>query len=431
MSEILRSRLMRPALAGVGALTLLIAGCAGAEEATTSSDSAGESATDSGQESAVDAVQIGLLSPLSGPFADNGLQARLGTELCVKQINEAGGIEALGGAQIDLVIQDTGPAAPADVANQLQSMVDGNDLSAVIGAWASSYTLAAMPVAEENQVPMVTESFADDIVDQGYEYIFKLPASAALMGEMATEAVLELGAEQGIDISTAAVVADNTSAAQVSAEAARARFEGLGVDVPVTEFFAPGLTTAESLAIKVLASEPQVIFVQGALGDMAILQRAFRDQGYSGPVLGAGSGFVTVDYAKTIGVEETNGTFSSAGWNWDMPGDPAAKFKEDFIAEYPEFEFPGQEAGEDCAAVYIIAQAMEDAGSSDPVDVRNALSEVNITEGPATMLASGKVSFDENGMLEDTTPVIIQWQDGEPRTVYPDSIASADPIALQ
>lgn len=431
MSKILRSRLMRPALAGVGALTLLIAGCAGAEEATTSSDAAGESATDSGQESAVDAVQIGLLSPLSGPFADNGLQARLGTELCVKLINEAGGIQSLGGAQIDLVIQDTGPAAPADVANQLQSMVDGNDLSAVIGAWASSYTLAAMPVAEQNRVPMVTESFADDIVDQGYEYIFKLPASAALMGGMATEAILELAAEQGIDISTAAVVADNTSSAQVSAEAARARFEGLGVDVPVTEFFTPGLTTADSIAIKVLASEPQVIFVQGALGDMAILQRAFRDQGYSGPLLGAGSGFVTVDYAKTIGIEETNGTFSSAGWNWDMPGDAAAKFKEDFVAEYPEFEFPGQEAGEDCAAVYIIAQAMEDAGSSDPVDVRNALSEVNITEGPATMLASGKVSFDENGMLEDTTPVIIQWQDGVPRTVYPDSIASTDAIALQ
>lgn len=428
MSESKRSHLMLPFWAGIGAVSLVLAGCATADEVAAPQPAGDDSAA---VQPAVDPVQIGLLSPLSGPFADNGLQARLGTELCVKQINEAGGIQALGGALIELVIQDTGPAAPAQVANQLQSMIDQNNLSAVIGAWASSYTLAAVPVAEENKVPMVTESFADDIVNQGYQYIFKIPASAALMGSMATEAVLDLAAKQGIEIATAAVVADNTSAAQVSAEAAAARFKGLGVDVPVVEFFTPGLTTADSIAIKVLRTEPQVIFVQGALGDMAILQRAFRDQGYTGPFLGAGSGYVTVDYAKTIGIEETDGTFSSAGWNWDMPGQAAADFKDAFVAAYPEYEFPGQEAGEDCAAVYIIAQAMEDAASADPVDVRNALSEVNITEGPATMLASGKVSFDETGMLRDTTPVIIQWQNGIPRTVYPESIASTDPIALQ
>lgn len=428
MSESKRSHLMRPFWAGIGAVSLVLAGCATADEVAAPQPVGDDSAT---VQPAVDPVQIGLLSPLSGPFADNGLQARLGTELCVKQINEAGGIQALGGALIELVIQDTGPAAPAQVANQLQSMIDQNNLSAVIGAWASSYTLAAVVVAEESKVPMVTESFADDIVDQGYQYIFKIPAAASLMGSMATEAILELAAKQGIDISTAAVVADNTSSAQVSAEAAKTRFEGLGVNVPVVEFFTPGLTTADSIAIKVLRSDPQVIFVQGALGDMAILQRGLRDQGYAGPFLGAGSGYVTVDYAKTIGIEETNGTFSSAGWNWDMPGQAAADFKDAFVAAYPDYEFPGQEAGEDCAAVYIIAQAMEDAGSADSVDVRNALSEVNITEGPATMLASGKVSFDETGMLRDTTPVIIQWQDGVPRTVFPESIASTEAIALQ
>jgi ABC-type branched-subunit amino acid transport system substrate-binding protein len=309
MSEFNRSRLLLPMVAGIGALSLMLAGCAA--ESDGPADTTEEQSTTTAP--AVDSVQIGLISPLSGPFADNGLQARLGTELCVNQINEAGGIQSLGGAQIELIIQDTGPAAPADVANQLQSIIDKNELSAVIGAWASSYTLAAIPVAEENKVPMVTESFADDIVKQGYKYIFKLPASSALMGSMATEAILELAAEQGIEIRTAAVVADNTSSAQVSAEAAKSRFESLGVDVPVSEFFTPGLTTADSIAIKVLASDPQVIFVQGSLGDMAILQRAFRDKGYAGPLLGAGSGFVTVDYAKTIGIEETNGTLVGIG----------------------------------------------------------------------------------------------------------------------
>lgn len=400
-------------VAAVGALAIpLLAGCG------------------SGAGGATDTVQVGLLEPLSGPFADNGKQAKLGTQLCTDQINNAGGIKALGGAKIKLVIKDTGAAAPAQVANQLQSMIGGNDLSAVIGAWASSYTLAASTVAEQAKVPMVTESFADEIVNRNYQYIFKIPASAEKMGKEAVDQVLALAKESNYPIQKAAVVADNTSAATVSANAAAAELESQGVNVTVKESFTPGLTEGNSLAIKVLRGDPQLIFIQGALSDMALLQKAFKQQGYSGPLLGAGSGFVATDYAKTIG-PAANGTFSSAGWNWDLPGKAAKKFAKQFTAKYPEFDFPGQEAGEDCAAIHIIAQAMENAKSSDPQDVRNALSNINITSGPATMLASGKVNFDKTGMLEDTTPVIVQWQNGKPYTVAPEKIASKDPIPFQ
>jgi branched-chain amino acid transport system substrate-binding protein len=375
-------------------------------------------------------VKIGLLEPLSGPFADNGRQARLGAELCAKQINDAGGIEALDGAPIELVVQDTGAAAPAQVANQLQGMIGQHELSAVIGAWASSYTLAASTVAEQAKVPMVTESFADDIVERDYQYIFKLPAQAAAMGEEAVESTLALAEKQDYQIQRAAVVADNTSAATVSAEGAAQRLSDRGIEVPVKEFFTPGLTEGTSLAIKVLASDPDLIFLQGALSDMALLQRAFREQGYNGPLLGAGSGFVATDYAEIVG-EAANGAFSSAGWNWDLPGEEAKEFAEAFTEANPEFEFPGQEAGEDCAAVYIIAAALEEAGSREPQAVRDALAEIEITEGPATILAPETIKFADNGLLEGAVPVIIQWQDGKPVTVAPEELASADPIPFE
>ena len=378
----------------------------------------------------VDAVNIGLLEPLSGPFAENGRQARLGAELCVEQINESGGIESLGGAEINLVVQDTGAAAPAQVANQLQSMIGQEDLSAVIGAWASSYTLAASTVAEQAQVPMVTESFADEIVERDYRYIFKIPAQAALMGEQAVDSVLELAQSQDYAVSTAAVVADNTSAATVSAEAAAAKLNEAGIEVPVKEFFTPGLTEGTSLSLRVLASDPQLIFLQGALSDMALLQQAFREQGYTGPLLGAGSGFVATDYAEIVG-EVANGAFSSAGWNWDMPTEEAEEFATAFTEKNPEFPFPGQEAGEDCAAVHIIAAALEEAGSADPQAVRDTLAEIEITEGPATILAPGRVKFQENGLLEGAVPVIVQWQDGKPYTVAPEELASKDPIPFE
>lgn len=412
-SPLLRHRI--PVLVTTAAVLASVAACG-------SDDGSGGGSGDGGEP-----VKVGLLEPLSGPFADNGKQARLGAELCTEQINEAGGIEALDGAPIELVVQDTGAAAPAQVANQLQGMIGQNDLSAIIGAWASSYTLAASTVAEQAKVPMVTESFADDIVSRGYQYIFKIPAQAAAMGEDAVESTLALAEEQGYPIDKAAVVADNTSAATVSAEGAAARLNERGIEVPVKEFFTPGLTEGSSLAIKVLASDPDLIFLQGALSDMALLQRSFREQGYTGPLLGAGSGFVATDYAEIVG-DAANGAFSSAGWNWDLPGDAAKKFAEDFTEKNPEFEFPGQEAGEDCAAVHIIAAALEEAGSREPQAVRDALAEIEITEGPATMLAPETIKFADNGLLEGAVPVIIQWQDGKPVTVAPDELAAGEPI---
>lgn len=371
-------------------------------------------------------VKVGLIEPLSGPFADNGRQARLGAELCTQKINDDGGIESLDGAQIELIVKDTGAAAPAQVANQLQSMVTENDLSAIVGAWASSYTLAASTVAEQAKIPMVTESFADDITARGYQYIFKLPAHAQLMGQQGVDQLLLLAEQSGYAIDTAAIISDNTSSGAVSAEAASKQFKSQGVDVPVLELFSPGLTEGGSLALKVMAADPDVIYLNGALGDAALLQAAIREQGYTGPFLGAGSGFVATDYAETLG-KSAEGTFSSAGWNWELDSDVASTFFDDFTAANPDFDFPGQEAGEDCAAMYIIAAGLEAAGSTDPEEVRDAISDLEITEGPATLLASGSVSFDDNGLLTGAIPVLIQWQDGLPRTVGPAEIAVSEP----
>lgn len=400
--------------------TLVVAGiaAAGLALAACSEDAAG-----GGDPS--DPVQIGLIEPLSGPFADNGTQADLGAAMCVEQINEDGGIESLGGAPLELRKQDTGNAQPGQVANQAQSLIDSNDLSAMIGAWASSYTLAIAPVMEQNQMPLITDSFADDIVAQGYQFIFKIPAAASVMGEQGVNVVLDLAEANDFEITTAAVVAENTSSAQVSAEAAVKQLESRGINVTNEEYFAPGLTDANSLAIKVLSGDPQFLFAQAGLADMKILQEALAAQGYTGPILGSGSALVNPNYFKTVG-EPADGVFTSAGWNWDVPG--AEEFAEEFVAENPEFEFPGQEAGEDCAAVYAIAAALEEAGSREPTAVRDALSEIRIEEGRAAMVASGAMEFEDNGELTDATPLIVQWQDGKPHTVFPEDIATADPV---
>src|SRR4029077_17168226 len=57
-----------------------------------------------GTAAAQSTVDVGLLGPFSGPWAEHGKLMRIGAEMAAEEINGQGGIKALGGAKINLVI---------------------------------------------------------------------------------------------------------------------------------------------------------------------------------------------------------------------------------------------------------------------------------------------------------------------------------------
>jgi branched-chain amino acid transport system substrate-binding protein len=135
-----------------------------------------------------------------------------------------------------------------------------------------------------------TQSFADQITERGYQFVFQLPAKAAPMGQVSTDAVLDLARAANYPIQTVATIADDTSSGKITAQAADARFKSRGVNVAVEYFFPAGLTSATSIALKLLSVKPDLIFLAGALPDTVLLQKTIREQGYKGPFLGSGGG---------------------------------------------------------------------------------------------------------------------------------------------
>ncbi len=103
-------------------------------------------------------VKIGLIAPLSGPWARQGELMKKGAELAVDDINAAGGIKALGGAKVKLVLADAGDSAEK-AKNAAQRLLSENpDLAGGTGAWLSSFTLAVTEVTERAGLPWVTLS---------------------------------------------------------------------------------------------------------------------------------------------------------------------------------------------------------------------------------------------------------------------------------
>ena len=56
----------------------------------------------------IEEVNIGLLIPLTGPYAYLGEVVTNGVTLAVEEINAAGGVKSLGGVPLKLVTYDTG-----------------------------------------------------------------------------------------------------------------------------------------------------------------------------------------------------------------------------------------------------------------------------------------------------------------------------------
>src|SRR5678816_2409638 len=138
-------------------------------------------------------VKIALVVPLSGPWARQGILKQMGAELAIDDVNSSGGIKALGGAKIKLVVYDTGDSAEK-AKNAAQRLVAQEpDVVGGMGAWLSTFTLAVTEVTERAQIPWLTLSYSDTITDRGFKYVFQSSPTAGLQSTEAVPTILNLG----------------------------------------------------------------------------------------------------------------------------------------------------------------------------------------------------------------------------------------------
>lgn len=361
-------------------------------------------------------VRVGVLAPLTGAYAENGKNVVRGAKYAVQQINADGGIKSLGGAKLKLVVADTGSSSPSRAASVTRRVIQHHPhLAAIIGLWASSYTLAGSTVTEQAHIPLLTQSFADKITERGYKYVFQFPAKASKMGKLGVSFLLKVAKRSGHPIRRVDIIADNQSSDQLVGKATAKKFEQHGVKVPVEEFYAPGLTDATSIGTKIMNSHPDLVFADGAISDLSLIMKTLRGMGYKGPFLGSGAGYVDTTFAKATG-KAGDGSFATAGWNWDFKYKGADRFNRGFTKKY-DVAFAPQEAGEDYAMVYALKAALEKAGSVSHKAVRKALLSIN----EPSIMTGGRVAFTKQGMDKYTKPVLIEWLHGKPHSIYPKS----------
>jgi len=365
-------------------------------------------------------INIGVIMPLSGANAQFGINSRNGIELVADEINAAGGIKALGGAKINLVVADA-TSTPTTAGTVAQRLITQNDVTAILGAFASSLTIAISEVTERRDIPLLTMSFADQITGRGYKNIFQVVAKASAIGKAQLDYTSAIAQASGAKIEKIAIMYEDTAYGTAQAGGLRAGAKAANIEIVMDDAYPLGITDTTPLINKLRASGAQAVFPVSYLNDSLLLIRTMRQQRITIPAIGGAAGYVIPDFEKGLG-EFAENVLSIAPANYDLAPDLTERFRKRYGY------FMVHEALEHAVALDVLVQAIEKAKSAKAEDVAAALRGAKFTGGWTKAMTGGAVEFDQTGLNILSIPVMVQWRNKELVTVWPKDVAKGTAV---
>lgn len=380
---------------------------------------------------AEDTIKIGTLYPLTGDVASIGQNIMKGVEFAVNEINEKGGID---GKQIEIVQGDTMGDTKTGM-TEAERLVTQENVCAVLGAYQSGVTEVVAQVTEQYQVPLLTAiSTADTLTETGYEYFFRLaPTNSMFLRDMIQFLVDESAENEDVDVKSIAVCADNTLLGQETAQWAKYWAEEQGIEYLGEVLYSKGAADLSSEVIQLKDMNPDALVVDNYISDGILLTKTMAEQGYKPSIMiGKATAYIDPSYIPAVG-NQSNGIVTAAEFN---PGAKGKEISDAFEKEYG-VAMNGHSA-ESYTAMWVLKTAIENAGSTEREDIKNALSEIKIEGsfpgGSEIILPYDSIEFSNvemNGKQHTNTNAgstltILQIQNGEYKTVWPFDIAETE-----
>jgi branched-chain amino acid transport system substrate-binding protein len=375
-------------------------------------------------------VKIAMLVPLSGPWARQGILEKFGAELAIDDINNAGGIKALGGAKLKLMQYDTGDSAEKAKDAAQRMLAQEPDLVGGFGCWLSTFTLAATEVTERAELPWLTLSYSDLITNRGYKYVFQSSPTADKQARDLVPMIVDLATKaSGKRPTKVGILGDNTASSVSFYKPLHEHvFADQKLNLVVDEVYTPPLTDATTLIQGVRSARPDFMLIQSTnVPDDKLLVDKFSEFGLTArklPLVGGGGHWTVPELLKVAGAENLEGVLVGLA-NW--PGKPVADVAKRFVERTKEPWF-GHDSIFAYVHVLILKEAIERAGVADRHKVMEGIRALNMTDGPALFFPDGHLQYDDKGRRVGAELCIVQWRDGKPVPVFPASIAASDAL---
>ncbi|HIJ95260.1 MAG TPA: ABC transporter substrate-binding protein [Desulfuromonadales bacterium] len=219
-------------------------------------------------------IKIGALFAVTGPAAFLGEPERNTAKMVVDEINKAGGVK---GRKLELVVYDT--TGDATKAVQLATkLIKDDKVVAIIGPSTTGETMAVIPVAEKEQVPLISCSAGSKITDPVKKWVFKTAQNDALAVGRIYEH-LQKTKQTSVSILTVSDGFGASGREQLKSQAAK-----YGITIVSDDTYGPKDTDMTAQLTKIRGSHSHAIICWGTNPGPALVAKNVRQLGIKTPL---------------------------------------------------------------------------------------------------------------------------------------------------
>jgi branched-chain amino acid transport system substrate-binding protein len=375
-------------------------------------------------------IKIGVLFPLSGSNASAGQDALHGAQLAASVLNgryRTIKLPRLTVGKLSLEVSDT-QGNPQVGSSEVDRLVRGKDVAAVLGAYQSAVTLTASQRAELLEVPFMNGSSSSTALTQrGLKWFFRTGPSDLNFTE--TYFAWLNAIKKKHPVKRVAIFHTNDQFGNDGAKVIKYLAGKNKVNVVADISFQSATTDLTSQVQRLRSARPDAVFVLMFTPDAILFHKTLAQLGYTPPVILAyGSGYADPQFVKSLG-KLADYSVTRAAWAIDIARKNLVARR---VADAFQKQF-GQPMTENSAreftAMMTLGQAIQRANSTDPGKIRSALSSFRGKRMIKTTIMPWKgVSFNKNGQNVLAGGVIEQIVKGKYKVIWPRQAATAQVV---
>ena len=387
-------------------------------------------------------IRIGVLLPVTGPFAKNGIENWEAMQIARDMINERGGIN---GRKIEYLLGDA--TSPNAAISETERLITKDGIKITTGSFASPLAIAVSQAAQRHEVfHWETTGAAEIITRRGFKHTFQVGAPARKYSEAAVDFIIDDLAKRlnkPANELRIALLWENRAFGKSVGDGVRAYTEGKKIKLVYDEGYDQFATDMTPIVQKLKDVKPDTVIAISFPNDAILFQRKAKELDFNvAAFIGVSAGYSSPDLRNSIG-DAVNGLFVS-----DFPPKVNAtvlkpetrKVADEFYKRYEDKmkRPPAGHASAGFSAIWaLFTEVLPKAKAFEPDELREIALKLDLPEG--SLVNGSGIKFTNFDWPDDPKDAgqnlraaigVWQWTKAGNEQVFPERFATAPPAMV-
>jgi branched-chain amino acid transport system substrate-binding protein len=387
-------------------------------------------------------IKIGVLLPLTGPFAKNGIENWEAVQIARDMINEQGGVK---GRKIEYIHGDA--TSPTAAISEAERIISTEGVKITTGSFASPLAIAVSQAAERHGVfHWETTGAAEIITRRDFKYTFQVGARAGRYSQSAVGFLSEtLAAKLGKPASglRVALLWENRAFGKSVGDGVRDAMKEKGLSLVYDEGYDQFGTDMTPIVQKLKDVKPDVLIAISFPNDAILFQRKAKELDFNvAALIGVSAGYSSPDLRDSLG-DAVNGIFVAdfpPRVNPNVLKPDVRKIADEFYRRYQEKmkRPPAGHASAGFSAIWaLFTEVLPKATTFEPDELRDIALKLDLPEG--SLVNGSGIKFTNHDWAPEPKDAgqnlrasigVWQWQKDGNVQVFPKTLATNEPVMI-